>query len=621
MERFSGIDRVGVKTDYQAVQVFRVLRRNDGRSRRGNWFAVIAVSAVVAIVGGFGLSGSLASAASGGSGASVSGSGVSVASAHAIAPAISCADITKDVNLLDLNGANTSITSATSVAASANPTGNWAACEVQGIIAPETHFSAYLPATTYAGEYLQEGCGGYCGAVEASQPAASYGCVGATDGNFAVATDDEGHEGGGFIAPAFADPQLRAVFGYESEHQLDLVSKALIKDVYGSAPAESYYDGCSQGGHEALVEAQRYPTDFNGIIAGSPASVMAELNAFEQAWNAQANTGPNGTAVLTDADLAPLHNAVLRACGGSAAVSLGYLADPLACTWQPGSIACKAGQTSTSSDFCLTAAQVQTVDKLYSGPTDAQGQLLYPGYETRGSELNWAGWIVPASGNSESTTIDPSVGTGAWQDVVTPNGVFDGKASYTDVKFTKAEFAKATADDGELDATDPDLSAFRKAGGKLLLWAGYADPAITPVGTIAYYQAVAKAMGGLSSTEGFARLFLLPGVAHCGGGQGPANFDALTAITNWVTRGTAPGSLMTSLTDSAGKVTATRPVYPYPDIAVDTTGGPATEASSYTPQVSAAEKDLNVRWLGSFRSGYETVSGWVNGQWVTRPAR
>lgn len=604
------------------MRIFRFFPRGGRRPSRKHWFGIAAVSAVVAVVAGAGLTGSLtpvvsrAAAAS----ASVSSSAAgALAGAHAIAPVISCADITKDVSLLDLNGANTSITSATSVAGSANPAGDWAACEVQGIIAPETHFAVYLPASTYAGQYLEEGCGGYCGSVGVSAPTASYGCLAATDGEFAVAADDEGHEGGGFTAPAFQDPELKAVFGYESEHQLALVAKALIKDVYGSAPARSYYDGCSDGGREALMEAQRYPTDFNGIIAGSPASIQTELNAFEEAWNAQANTGPDGTAILTSADLGPLHDAVLRACGGPAAVSLGYLADPLACTWQPGSIECKAGQTSTSSTFCLTAAQVQTVDKLYSGPRDAQGQLLYPGYETRGSELNWAGWIVPASGDQEAAATDAGIGTGAWQDLVQPDGVFDGKASYMNVRFTRAEFAKATAGNGELDATDPDLSAFEKAGGKLILWAGLADPAINPVGTISYYQAVARTMGGLSRTESFARLFLLPGVAHCGGGQGPSDFDALTAITDWVTHGTAPGSLLTSLTGSSGNVTATRPVYPYPDIAVDASGGPPTEASSYTPQVSAAEENSDVHWLGSFRSGYETVSGWVHGQWVTRP--
>ena len=577
------------------------------RSRR--WPLIAAVSAALMPAVGLWAGGSQAA----------TGSTTASTASSTIAPATTCADAA-NFDVLALQGANTSITSAAAVAAASNPVGDWAACEVQGIIAPETHFTIYLPTSTYAGLYIQEGCGGYCGSVGVSAPTASTGCVQATDGNFAVAADDEGHEGGGFTAPAFQDPELKAVFGYTSEHQLALVSKAVIKDFYGSAPTDSYFDGCSDGGREALIEAQRYPTDFNGIIAGSPASIQTELNAFEEAWNAQANTGPDGAPVLTSADLTPLHDDVLEACGGSTAVSLGYLADPLACDWQPGSIECKAGQTSASTDFCLTAAQVETVNKLYDGVRDPQGQLLYPGYELRGSELNWAGWIVP-NGDEESAAIDAGIGTGAWQSLVSETGTFDGTASYMDVQFTKAAFDKVTAaNDGELDATDPNLSAFEKVGGKLILWAGYADPAINPAGTISYYQAVVQRMGGLDATEQFARLFLLPGVAHCGGGQGPSTFDAVTAITDWVTEGEAPSSLLTSLTGSTGTVTATRPVYAYPDIAVDTTGGSIYSASSYTPEVSKAEENLNIQWLGSFRSGYETVSGWVNGQWVTRPA-
>ena len=574
------------------------------RSRKWTVVAVVAAALMVAV--GMWATGSPAANAS-------------TASTSVIAPSISCSSASS-INLLTLSGANAEITSTTSVAASANPAGDWAACEVQGIITPETHFTLYLPTSTYAGEYLQEGCGGGCGSVNVSEPTAATGCTQSTDGNFAVAADDEGHEGSGFSVMAFQDPEMKAVFGYSSEHQLALVSKAILKGFYGSAPAKSYFDGCSDGGREALIEAQRYPTDFNGIIAGSPASIQTELNAFEEAWNAQANTGAGGVPILTTADLAPLHTAVLQACGGSTAVTLGYLSDPLACTWNPASIECKTGQTSTSSDFCLTAAQVETVDKLYSGVRDSSGELLYPGYELRGSELNWAGWIVP-SGNQESGAIDANIATTAWQSWITPTGTFDGSANYMDVKFTKADFEKVTQEnDGELDATDPNLSAFEKAGGKLILWAGYSDPAINPAGTISYYQAVVKTMGGLSATEQFAKLFLLPGVAHCGGGQGPNNFDALTAITGWVTKGSAPSSLLATSTNSSGTVTASLPIYAYPNIAVDTTGGSITSASSYTPEVSKAEESLNIQWLGSFRSGYETVSGWVNGQWVTRPA-
>lgn len=586
-----------------------------GRGRRHHLVVGIVIAAVAIAVGSI-----PASALANSQTPTTVESNVSATSDDAgITPVMDCSDAAA-IDVLNVRGANAQITSAKSVAASENPEGKWPACKVQGIIVPETHFTIYLPTQSYAGDYLQNGCGGYCGKVSL-QVAAASGCHELTSGGFAVAADDEGHEGGGFTTVAFQDPELKAVFGYKSEHQLSLVSKAILRAFYGKPPRESYFDGCSDGGREALMEAQRYPTDFDGIIAGSPASIQTELNAFEEAWNAQANTAPDGSAILTAEVVRSLHSAVLKACGGSRAVELGYLSDPLACDWDPASIRCPAGHTSDSTSFCLSKEQVGAVRKIYRGPTTANGKLLYPGYEVRGSELNWIPWLVPASGDDESTTIDAGIGTGAWQSLVSPTGTFDGKATYRDVKFTEAEFRKVTsANNGELDATDPDLSAFEKAGGKLILWAGYADPAINPVGTLSYYKAVVARSGGLRATEQFARLFLLPGVAHCGGGQGPDQMNALGALTSWVTQGKAPSHMLTSQVDRSGTVTATRPVYAYPYIAADTTGGPLTRASSYTPVVSQAERHLKVSWLGSFRSGFETVSGWVHGRWVTRPA-
>ncbi|HTU05198.1 MAG TPA: tannase/feruloyl esterase family alpha/beta hydrolase, partial [Trebonia sp.] len=154
----------------------------------------------------------------------------------------------------------------------------------------------------------------------------------------------------------------------------------------------------------------------------------------------------------------------------------------------------------------------------------------------------------------------------------------------------------------------------------LILWQGLADPAISPVGTIAYYQAVENSMGGAAATQQFARLFMLPGVAHCGGGDGPDSFNGLGALVTWVEQGQAPTSFVTSKV-AGGTVTETRPVYQYPLIAADTTGGPITEASSYTPQRPPVYFDANVQWAGSFSPGYEEVCGWADGAWVCRPGK
>jgi len=540
-----------------------------------------------------------------------------VADSAVIAPTVSCATIGQ-ADFSTLPGASTTILSATEVSASSNTLGDYAGCEISGLIAPQIQFQLMLPTQNYQGKYLQLGCGGYCGTDTLSTPAASYGCVPVTTGQFAEATDNEGHAGAVFSGAFAADLNLRVDFGYASEHALAVAAKAIIATFYGHRPAESYFDGCSQGGHEGLLEAQRYPADFNGIIAGAPASILTPLNIFYQGWNALANTGPGGQPILTAADLAPLHAAVVKACDALDGTKDGLIADPFACHWKPQSIACAPGRTSTATNFCLTAAQVTTVNKLYNGPTTSSGQLLYPGWELRGSEDNWTPWIVPASG-PESNSTDWGIATQTIKYLM--NSDAEPNLTINDIQFTAAYFAKLMKETaGIYDATDPDLTAFRNDGGKLILWQGLADPAISPVGTIAYYQVVENYMGGAAQTQEFARLFMLPGVAHCGGGDGPVSFNGLGALVNWVEHGQAPTSFVTSKVVN-GTVTQTRPVYQYPLIAVDTTGGPVTEASSYTPHQPPAYFDANVKWAGSFSPGYEQVCGWADGTWTCRPGK
>ncbi len=539
------------------------------------------------------------------------GQGATGARAAGTAPAMPCASVAR-LDLGGIPGAPTEITAAQDLPAAANTLGAWDACDVKGVIAPQIQFELRLPTAGWQGNYLQVGCGGNCGSVNTGSAPASYGCAPLTAGAYAVASDNEGHDlGSGLFS---ADPTLKVDFGYASEHELALAAKQIIADYYRVPAAHSYYDGCSQGGHEALTEAQRYPADFNGIVAGAPANNWTALNVFSHAWNAQAVFPGGGRATLTTADLAPLHAAVLTGCGATD----GVIADPLGCAWDPASIRCRTGQTATPSHYCLTAAQVATVRKLYSGPRDRNGRSLYPGWQLRGSELNWAGVVVPATAGTPS--FDATIATETIRYQIFPSP--QPRLTYRDVRFDDAFFRRIMRiSEGTMDATDPDLSAFRAAGGKLILWHGLGDQHIPAVGTMAYYQAVEDVMGGPARTAAFARLFLLPGVAHCGGGQGPDGFDALGAVADWVTRGRAPARLLTSRLGDGGTVTATRPVYPYPYVAVDTTGGDPAQAGSYTPRLSTAERDLRVDYVGAFRSGYETVSGWVDGRWVTRPGR
>jgi feruloyl esterase len=272
--------------------------------------------------------------------------------------------------------------------------------------------------------------------------------------------------------------------------------------------------------------------------------------------------------------------------------------DPTSCTFDPGSIQCPAGATDTST--CLTAAQVETVRKLYSGPRDDHGDLLYPGWEVKGSEANWAPWLVPvAAGAPTSTTIDWNVALNtirylAYRDARPTLGL-------TDIPFTRAGFRQIMSQTGDVfDATDPDLTAFRDAGGKLVLWHGWADPAISPIGTVAYYQAVQDRMGGAAATARFARLFMLPGVGHCSGGQGPDSIDALSAVVDWVEHGKAPESFLTTRSSTSTSAVRSLPVYPYPMVATYDGSGDPGVASSYHPAPPAKPFDAHVDWLGSF---------------------
>src|SRR3954470_838009 len=309
-------------------------------------------------------------------------------------PVTSCASLART----DLSGVDAQIESAAD-----STRGGVGFCEVKGYTSPQTHFTVLLPQTTWRGDYLQQGCGGLCGHndVSLSDPArpggyqAPFGPL--AGGELVVAADDQGHEGPGGLW-AKEDPILRVVFGYRSEHDLARAAKAIIHAYYGREPAFSYFDGVSDGGHEALALAQRYPADFNGILAGAPAHNWAPLSLY-QAWLVRANMDAQGHQILDASKLPALHAAVMRACAGAD----GVIRDPRACTFDPVRIQCPAGADRPD---CLTPAQVGAVRRLYRGPTTADGLQLYDGGEPYGSEVAWQGWMIsPAADAAWPTDV------------------------------------------------------------------------------------------------------------------------------------------------------------------------------------------------------------------------
>lgn len=526
-----------------------------------------------------------------------------------VRPRIDCAALAAQ----DLSGTPGAPAVIESAAPATSPDGS-ESCEVKGTAAPQIQFDVFLPTKTWRQRYLQLGCASFCGTIDFFADA-SDGCVPLFRGDFVLATNNEGHVGAsGSDATFGADPQLRVDFGYRADHVVALVAKRLITLYYGQGPRYSYFDGCSQGGHQGLTEAQRYPHDFDGIVAGAPASLFTSLLAFSTSWHSTANTDRQGRPILTAAKLPALHAAVLRECDARDGVADGQIDDPRACAFDPGSLRCPAG---TDTPNCLTDAQINAARKLYDGPRDDHGRRLYPGGEPLGSEANWAHWVTPTA------TGDPAVAAGNATSALkyllypTPRP----SATLNDLHYDAATFREIAKQAGIYDASDPDLTAFRAAGGKLVLWHGWADPAISPYGTIAYYHALIERMGGTAATQRFARLFMLPGVSHCGSGQGPDAIDALTATLNWVEKDVAPERLTATKYDDDGTVVRTRPVYPYPTVARYDGSGSVDDAANFAPAPPPTRYRDDISWLGSFRSGYEQTCEWRGGRWVCTPAR
>ncbi len=513
--------------------------------------------------------------------------------AGVVTPVIGCAQLAAMDFSQVVPGAPTEITSA------AATTINGASyCEVQGVQPPQLQFDLRLPVSTWTGRYVQEGCGGYCGFVSPGPPQAATNCPAVTGNELALATDNEGHSGGVFNALFGYDPGMRVSYAYTSEHNVALAAKAIIAAYYGHGPAYSYYDGCSDGGREAMVEAERYPRDFNGILAGAPEIYASELNGEVQAWNVLVNMDSSGHEILTAEKLAALHAAVEAACANAQ----GYIADPRSCAFDPASIQCPPNADNNS---CLTPAQVAVVVKLYQGPRDPRGRNLYPGGEPYGSELAWTPWFIMPSADTAwpKDTIDYGAATGMlnylafWRN---PPASF----KLTDWNFSLRNYRRLTALNGLNDATDPNLSAFARAGGKIIIWHGFADSAINPFGTINYYKAVVKEAGGFAASQRFSRLYMIPGGYHClGGGAPQVTADLLDPLFSWVENGAAPGAQTFPLTKPTATLTSITVTPMDPTAPVTVTGsGPALNASYH--------------WVGHLLHGNELWCD-VNGMEVT----
>ena len=517
-----------------------------------------------------------------------------LANLRAIKPVMACEAVAQ----LDLHGivdGGVTIQSAAIVTTGA-PTPY---CAVKGTITPADVFVMRLPVNGWTQRYVQTGCGGLCGSASINYAAAST-CPVVTDGTVASATTDMGHEGLNDGSWAANNPQAQIDFAYRGMHATAEVAKAILGKFYGRRPVYSYFDGCSDGGREALMEAQRYPDDFNGIVAGAPANDIVVQNTFHHGWNVLANKDANGSAILLAAKLPLIHAAVLAACDGIDGVVDGLIDDPRQCHFQPASMKCVAGQDPAT---CLSDAEAGVVQRLHDGATDAQGRHLEQKIAHEwGSELDWTLFVPAAPGQP---TFSESIALSYLRYLAYFN-VADPAYQLTDLKFDVETFWKTVQTSRYIAATDPDLSDFARRGNKLLLWHGWADQHITPQSTLEYYQAMRDTLGE-RGVDRFARLYLFPGVAHCGGGEGPDTVDLLTPLMAWVEGGTPAGAVIASKVVN-GSVTRTRPVFPYPAVARYIGSGSIDDAANFIAYTPRHEPGPDYEWVGKplYSHGYQT---------------
>ncbi len=449
-------------------------------------------------------------------------------------------------------------------------------CRFQAISEPAVRFEVWMPLSNWNGKFQVVGNGGMAGTI-------SYAAMGAAiRRGYATASTDTGHEAGPIPFDAsWASGRMDLIedFGHRALHLTTVHGKSVIEHYYTNAPTYSYYVGCSKGGQQGLMEAQRYPNDFDGIVAGNPANDWTRFYAGAHLWYSQAMLSDTD-AWIPPAKLNALGEAVNQACDANDGIRDGILMNPLACNFEPSSLQCDAG---TDTNSCLTPKQVTAVENIWSGVRNSNGELIYPGLVPGGEAArgSWSTWVT---GGAPFESLHWRGGEGFFRWFVFDDPDWDFREFDYD---RDLEFALERVG-GAVDAADPDLSAFRDRGGKLLVYHGWSDPDISPLASIQYFENVvdrqASAHPGsanaLARTQDYFRLFMVPGMGHCRGGPGPDRFDALSALENWVENGVAPDSIMASKVE-AGITTRTRPLCVYPEVAQFDGSGDSDDGNNF----------------------------------------
>ena len=440
-------------------------------------------------------------------------------------------------------------------------------CLVKVLVPPAINIWVGLPTGgQWIGRLQSEGGGGFAGSVNIPVNSISGGYIG-------IQTDT-GHNGGGgsfgMLTPVpngAPNVQLQTDFAYRSEHEMAVIGKQLAQAFYGTQPVFSYWNGCSTGGRQGLRMAQDYPGDYNGILAGAPAVHFDRLGVA-QTWPQLPMLLDTGAPISTTKETLAV-SAAIAACDANDGVVDGVITDPRKCTYNPVNDPAITKASCTSSDnTCLTPAEAGAIVKIWNGPTNLQGKKLWYGYE-RGAALNSV-----AGANLNSIPLQQAQ---FWI-------YFDPTWTVSQLNYANFQpfMQKTMAMMNALTASEnPDLSAFRNRGGKIVMWQGFADQLIPSEDSIDYYDSVTNFLGGgYAQTQQWYRHFMAPGVAHCGGGVGPQPQNLFPTVVNWVENGVAPDTLLATKSLPGG-VTQSRPLCPYPAMAKYIGSGDTNDAANF----------------------------------------
>lgn len=447
-------------------------------------------------------------------------------------------------------------------------------CRVDGhatSVGNEVNFRLGLP-DGWNGKFLFQGVGGLGGTIANLDSSLARG--------YAAASTDTGHVASD---PTWGANRAKEIdYGYRGTHVTAVASKALTAAFYAKPVQYAYFNGCSNGGRQAMMEVQRYPDDFDGVIGGHPATgtpmQVGRAIVYQHMLASSAN-------FLSPEKIEVLSHATLAACDASDGLTDGLVSNPPACRFNVDTLACQG----TDGPDCLTAGQITTVKKVYGGATANGKPFAYgfpPGHE--GGATGWAQWIAgttqpeaQADGSLAYTGTRLPSGYGLMEQNFRFLALESDDPAYSWKTLNlERDAARLKTMTEILSPLDPDLRPFKKSGGKLIMYHGWSDPGISAAGTVAYYEQMVKAVGGQKDADDFTRLYMVPGMHHCGGGPGPNTFDMLPVLEAWVEKGIAPGSVVAARM-ADGKTERTRPLCPHPQVARYSGKGSIDDAASF----------------------------------------